>query len=476
MKKKPSKFLNRLFWSFFLLLAYCCIFSSCQKDSFITSQNAQLSTSVDSLKYDTVFTSIGSITQSFKINNLNNQKLLLSTVKLMSGASSAFKININGHPVSEVDDIEVAANDSIYVFVTAKIDPTVSNLPFIVKDSILISFNGNQHFVQLEAYGQNANFLRNRLLKGTTIWTNNLPYVILGNLQIDSAASLTIEAGCKIFSHASTPIIVDGTLVINGSKQQPVLFTGDRQDADYKDLPHSWAGIYFTGSSHDNVLNYAVIKNAFQALVAEKPSINTHPKLVLHQCIINNASDAGLLCVNSRLQADNCLITNCGSNVSLTYGGNYNFTNCTIAAYANNFIPHKYPVLAASNFAVTDNTTVSADLNVVFRNCILWGDGGIVDNEISVNKQGSNAFGVIFDHCLYKSTTDPANSTSKACIKNTDPLFDKIDQTKNLYDFHISGTNAPGKDNGIGGTGFIFDLDGNNRSVGITDMGCYEKQ
>lgn len=476
MKKKASKFLNLPFWYCFIFFTYCCILSSCRKDSFITSQNAQLSTSVDSLKYDTVFTSIGSITQSFKISNLNNQKLLLNTVKLMSGASSSFKININGNPVSEVDNIEVAANDSIYVFVTAKIDPTLTNLPFIVKDSILISFNGNKHFVQLEAYGQNANFLRNRILKSNITWTNNLPYVILGRVQIDSAASLTIEAGCKIFLHANTPFIVDGNLVIKGTKQKPVIFTGDRQDADYKDLPYSWAGIYFTGSSHDNVLNYTVIKNAFQAVVAEKLSINTSPKLILHQCTINNASDAGLLCVNSNVQADNCLITNCGNNISLTYGGNYTLTNCTVAAYSNNYITHKNPVLAASNFVITGNTTVSADLNVVFRNCIFWGDTGIVDNEVSVNKQGGNAFSVIFDHCLYKSTTDPANSISTNCIKNTDPLFDNTDQTKIAYDFHITANNAPGKDKGIGGTGFALDLDGNNRSVGITDMGCYEKQ
>ena len=151
MKSKAYKLLNLPLWYCFLFL-YSCIFSSCKKDSFIISQNAQLSTSIDSLKYDTVFTSIGSITQSFKISNLNNQKLLLNTVKLMNGTSSSFKININGSPATEVNNIEIAANDSIYVFVTAKIDPTLSNLPFIVKDSILISFNGNKRFVQLEAY------------------------------------------------------------------------------------------------------------------------------------------------------------------------------------------------------------------------------------------------------------------------------------------------------------------------------------
>src|SRR3954449_13342222 len=97
----------RFLLSIRLPVVLCLLIYSCKKDSFITSSDARLSTSVDSLKYDTVFTSIGSITQSFKINNLNNQKLLLSEVKLMGGATSAFEINVNGIAATSVKDIEV---------------------------------------------------------------------------------------------------------------------------------------------------------------------------------------------------------------------------------------------------------------------------------------------------------------------------------------------------------------------------------
>jgi len=131
---------------FLLLIAYFVFLSSCKKNTFITSKYASLSTTVDTLNYDTVFTSTGSVTQIFKINNLNNQELLLNTVKLMGGASSAFTININGIPGPESDNITIAANDSIYVFVTVNINPNTANLPFIIRDSILISYNGNNDF------------------------------------------------------------------------------------------------------------------------------------------------------------------------------------------------------------------------------------------------------------------------------------------------------------------------------------------
>lgn len=474
MKKNGYDFFRRVFIYCCFPVALCLLFASCKKDSFITSGDARLTTSVDSLKYDTVFTSIGSTTQSFKINNPNNQKLLLSQVKLMGGASSAYKINVNGRPVSEVSNIEIAAGDSMYVFVTVNINPNIANLPFVVKDSIQITYNGNIRYVQLEAFGQNANFLRNRIIKGNITWANNLPYVILGSLQVDTNATLILAPGCKIYSHADAPFIVDGTLVINGTKQDKVVFTGDRLDDDYKDYPASWPGIYFRGSSKNNVLTHAVVKNAYQAVVAEQSSGNANPKVILHQCIIDNAYDAGILCVNSSLQADNSLISNCGKNINIIYGGDYTFTNCTIASYPS-YIDHKSPVLSANNYVNQNGVTFTAGLNAGFQNCILWGENGFVENEMNVDKQGTNNFNVRFDKCLYRAKNDPANCIFTNSIKNLDPSFDAIEVQKRSFDFHITKNGqAPGINKGVV-TSFSKDLDDNNRNNGLPDLGCYEK-
>lgn len=467
---------SRLLFIYGLLpLTLCLLIAACKKDSFITSGDAGILTSVDSLKYDTVFTSIGSITQSFKINNPNNQKLLLDKVTLMGGAASAFKINVNGVPAAEVSDIEVAAGDSIYVFVTVNINPNTNNLPFIVRDSVQIAYNGNKRFVQLEAFGQNANFLRNRIITGNITWTNNLPYVILGSLQVDTNAILTLAPGCKIFSHADAPFIIDGSLVVNGTREEQVVFTGDRLDGGYKDFPASWPGIYFRGSSKSNVLTHTIVKNAYQAIVVEQPSGNAQPKIILHQCVVENAYDAGILCVNSSLQADNSLVSNSGKNINIVYGGEYAFTNCTVAGYSS-YLSHKNPVLTANNFAVQNGITYTANLAANFRNCIFWGEDGVVENEVIVNKQGTNSFTVTFDKCLYKAKNDPSNSILIDPIKNQDPLFDSIDVSKRHYDFHITKNNlAPGINKGRI-TGFLKDLDNNNRNNGLPDLGCYEQQ
>jgi hypothetical protein len=455
-----------------IIISIILILYSCRKDSFITSSDARITITADTLKYDTVFTSAGSVYQTFRIINENNQKLRLSSVKLMGGSSSAYKINVDGVPGIQFNNIEIEANDSVHVFVQVNVNPNANNLPFIIRDSIQISYNGNNILVQLEAWGQNANFFRDKVITANETWNNNLPYVILGSLLINANQTLTINKGCRIYMHADAPIIVNGTLLVNGLKDtiDRVYFRGDRLDDPYKDFPASWPGIFFQTASKDNVLNYAVIKNAYQAIGIQDPSPNANPKLTLNQCVIDNAYDAGIISLNSSVTATNCLVSNCGKNVFLAGGGNYSFTHCTVATYANFFIDHKDPVLTVSNFI---NTT-SNNLSATFRNCIFWGENGLVDNEVVVFKNGTTPFNVNFDYNLWKVQTTPANITSNQIINNQPPQFDSVNTQKNYYDFRIKAS-SPVINKGVN-TGVTLDLDGKPRPVGLPDLGCFEKQ
>ncbi len=463
------------------------LIASCKKETFITTPDAQLSLSADTLHFDTVFTSVGSVTQSFKIFNNNNQKLKLSSVTLKGGNTSSYKIIVDGVSGPNVPDIEMEANDSIYVFVTVNINPNLANLAFIVRDSIDIAFNGNHRFLQLEAFGQNANFLRNRKISSNTTWTNNLPYVILGGIQVDTNATLTIEKGCKIYLHADAPFIVDGTLKVNGEKfdSTRVYFKSDRLDYPYNEYPGSWPGIYFRGQSKDNVLQYAVIQNAYQGLVSELPSLNANPKLTLDQCIIDNIYDAGIFGIQTSITARNCLITNCGaakeSNNSVLFalGGTYNFTHCTVAGISNNYIPHQRPVLGVYNYAVQNGNYITADLNAVFTNCIFFGDSLVDGNEIIADKKGSNPYTTQFNNCLWRLKTLPSfitgsNNINLQGLDSEKLLFVNLDRNKRLFDFRLAD-NAPAIDKGIN-AGVSIDLDGKPRPVGLPDIGCYEKQ
>jgi len=458
----------------FLILLFTLIFFSCKKDSFIISPDATLYTDADTLSFDTVFTTVGSITQSFKIFNNNNEKLRLSQVKLSGGNSSPFKMNVDGTSAAQVNNVEINANDSIYVFVQLNAQTSDSTLPFILSDSIQITYNGNKKAVQLQAYGQNAVFLKNKTLTGNVIWNNKLPYVIIGGIQIDTNATLNISAGTKIFLHADAPFLVDGTLKVTSTKDEPVIFSGDRLDVDYKDLPASWPGIFFRNTSENNSLKHVIIKNAYQGIIAENLSTTAEPKVTLSQCIIDNIYDAGILGINTNIYADNSLIRNCGSNLVVQAGGDYRFINCTVASYNTIYIVHKNPVLQISNSITQNGVAFTAPLKAFFQNCIFWGDGGSVDDEIITDKQGSGAFMVSFDHVLYKAKNDLANASFISSIKNENPMFDSINVSKNIFDFHFKNRpNSPAVNAGTF-TSFLYDLDDNKRDA-TPDIGCYER-
>ncbi len=463
----------------FLLVSFSItfIFSCKKEDKFITSVDAKFSTSVDTLKYDTVFTTVGSVTKSFKIFNPNNKKLLLNNVQLKGGAASFYKMNVDGLSGTQFSNIEIAANDSIYVFVSVNVNPNSSNIPFVIQDSVLIQYNGNSKFVQLQAYGQNAIFIKNYKLTGNIIWNNTLPYVIIGAMQIDTTASLTINEGTKVYLHADASLIVDGTLITNGKKwdSTKIIFTGDRLDEPYKDFPATWPGIYFRGQSKNNILNYTNINNAYQALVSEGPSINANPKIILNECIINNAFDAGILAINTSINAKNCLISNCGNNIGIALGGTYNFNHCTVASYSNSNILHKNPVLVVTNYNKINNTIFTNNISATFNNCIFWGEFGTVEDEVVADKLGTNSYSVNFNKCMYKvKTSINPFINSIGGVVNSTPQFDSINVNQRKYNFRLR-TTSPALNVGVASTTNI-DLDGNPRPVGLPDIGCYEKQ
>ena len=131
-----------------LLVVFSILFLyACRKESFTDSADAYLSTTTDTLHFDTVFTSTGSVTRLIKILNDNDKGIRIASVKLAGGSASPFRINVDGQPGPLVTDLAIAANDSLYVFVTVTINPNTSNLAFIVQDSIEISYNGNTYDV-----------------------------------------------------------------------------------------------------------------------------------------------------------------------------------------------------------------------------------------------------------------------------------------------------------------------------------------
>lgn len=457
-----------------ILLLTMGIFFSCKRDGYISGTNAITETSSDSVYFDTLFTSTGSVTQTFKLYNRNNRKLRISEIELAGGQASQFRINADGFQGPVVRDLEMEANDSLYVFVTVTINPSSADLPFIVEDSINIRYNGSEKRVKLSAWGQNALFLHSVAIAGDMTWTNEKPIVILGGLLVGEQATLSIEKGTRIFLHADAPLFVDGTIHAEGEPYDStrIVFTGDRLDPFYRDLPGSWPGIYFREPSRNNVLRNVTIRNAYQGIVVDKPPVNANPKLVLRECIVDNCYDAGIIGVETDIDAMNTLVSNCGKNLLLVKGGNHQFTHCTVASISNPYVPHEQPVLTITDFLKENETILTAPLKANFINCIFWGESGVVENEVSVLKEGNELFEVNFTHCLWKIGDEPAGVTTSNMLTNTEPLFRLVDTQRRIFDFRLA-EGSPAINAGTD-AGAIIDLGGNLRDPDNPDLGAWE--
>lgn len=442
----------------------------------LTSPDAPLRFTVDSLHFDTVFTTAGSITKSFRILNENKQRIRISAIRLAGADLGVFRINVNGEPGPLVESLDIEAGDSAHVFVNLQIPSGTATLPFLIQDSISIQWNGQEKWIQLDAYGQNAHYIRNGIIRTNTSWENDLPYVLIGPLTIEENATLSISKGSRIFVHADAPILVHGSLQATGdtAAADRIEFMGDRLDQPYASFPASWPGIFFTPTSHSNHLVYTNIRNAYQAVVLEgRESAGTY-KLVMNQVIIDNAFDAGILSINSSILANNLLISNCGKNLQIGGGGLYRFNHCTFAAYSNNLIIHKDPVVQISNAVLVNGNPVQASLEAVFRNTIIWSGGGSIENEVVALREGSLPYLVQFETGIWKMNQPVQNVEVIDMETNLDPQFELIETGSARYNFRLRAA-SPAIDRGAA-SGVTVDLDGKKRPAGLPDLGVYEKQ
>lgn len=451
-----------------VLLVIILSFQSCKKDDeFDTSPSIKLNFSSDSILFDTIFTTIGSITKQLKVYNPSSNKIKISNIQLAGGYKSFYRINIDGNPDIRVTDIELAAKDSLYIFIHVTIDPNNTNNPMVVTDQIIFETNGNMQDVDLVAWGQDAHFYYYNIISANYEFTNDKPHVIYGYVIVDSAFTLTIEEGTNVYMHSNSFLYVyrDGTLKINGTLDKPVKIQGDRLENFYKDIPGQWNRIWLSALSIDNEINYAIIRNGIMGVQVDTVGNSTNPTLRINNTIIDNMLSTGIYAQGSHVEATNCVITSCGQYaIVLSLGGEYDFRHCTVGNYYN-YSSRETPSLVLNNYYedINGNFQVRPLEKVYFGNCIIYGSN---EEEILLdNYSSSSIFNYTFDHCLLR--TKISNDSLLSCIKNEDPMF--VDYRENNYKLQ---ENSPAIGAGIP-IGVPQDIEGVDRGA-APDIGAYQ--
>jgi hypothetical protein len=463
-----------------MLSIFIVFFYGCKKDKISTSSSDKLLLSTDTLKFDTLFTSLGSTTKVFTLKNETDKILLVKDFKLLSGSSSYYRVNIDGDIMSPTMEIQIPSRDSIYVFVEVTIDPNSDALPFVIEDALQMNTNGNIQQVVLQAYGQNAHFYDGVEIE-TEVWHDDIPYVILNSILVKEGHTLTIDPGVEVYFGGNSGMFVQGTLNVEGTCAQKVEFRCLRKDKletgiPYYDLPGQWLGLFFLRKSTSNSIEHLYIRGSQYGMNVGNTTFEDFPLLpafppdvTISNSEIYNSSFYGIFAFNGIIDAENLLVTQCGKQaLSLVLGGDYQFRNSTFFVRSTNTIEHKDPLLYFSNFHVYDITKPALQFSLnrcEFTNCIFYGnkeDEILPDN---IESAGID-FNYAFRNCLIRTKLNTTGLPYTSCIFNQDPLF--VDLFKN--DFHLD-TGSVCIDAGT--LGSLTDITCKTRDA-MPDIGAYE--
>ncbi|MDY5900999.1 MAG: hypothetical protein SPK37_07990 [Candidatus Limisoma sp.] len=395
--------------------------SSCIEDDFATGSSDLPEFSVDTLSFDTVFTGEVTATKRFLVYNRHKKQLNIERISFAGAPEGAkFYMNVDGRSGEEFSNVEVRGEDSIYVFVEARVYVNSSTTPFDVFDYLRFVTNGVEQTVVVRAAGQNANTVRNLHITENTTLSDPRPYRVMDSLVVEEGATLTIPAGKTIYFHDKALLKIRGTLIADGTTGSDVVLRGDRLDKVAGSIPFDlmsgqWGGVVIERGSFDNTLRHVYMQGSSMGVVVDSCGVTDRRKLYLYNSVLHNSSGSLLTAAHSWIDADGCEFSDCRYGVVDLTGGRYTFNNCTFANYYL-FDAIMSPILTLWYVLPADKTYDNPLMQAEFNNCIVYG------NCSDINEGDLTGSDVTLHNCLLRAEgTNDANFID--CLWGKDPCF-----------------------------------------------------
>lgn len=475
------RILKYFLWATLAVIVIACT----DDDSFTASPNNRLTFSTDTVRMDTVFSSVPTSTRTFWVYNRSGDGIRCLSVGLERGNQSGFRVNVDGSYLGsssgyQVSDIEVRDKDSIRVFVELTSPLNHGNTPQKIEDNLVFRLeSGIEQKVNLNAWSWDADMMRDVVVESDMTIGGDVPVIIYGGIVVREGATLTLNDGVTLYFHDGAGIDVYGRLVVNGTAEKNVVLRGDRLDRMFDYLPYDhvsgqWKGIRFHEKSYENIIDYADIHAACDAIVCDSSDVN-RMKLLLSNSIVHNSKGYGVEAVHSNVDIRNCQITNSLNDCLAVYGGKVSVWHCTLAQF--------YPFDAARGMAL--RFTNYRDEHVYPLQdftCVNTIVTGYADDVLSgASKDEATAFSWQFSHCLLRTPQPETDLEKMVEVVFEDPEdttvygvknFEKIDDELLRYDFRLSGVSkavgTADKENFL-----EYDRLGIRRKESAPDMGCY---
>ena len=471
-----------------LLFVVALSFCACDDgDSFTVSPNNLLTFSTDTVRLDTVFSTVPSSTRSFWVYNKSGDGLRCTSVRLEGGNQSGFRVNVDGVYLSpeqgyKAGDIEVRNKDSVRVFVELTSARANSDLPKRLSDNIVFTLeSGREQRVAVDAWTWDAQFLRDCTVShDSTITATDKPLVVYGTMKVGEGATLTISPGSTIYFHANSGIEAEGRLLCKGMADKPITLRGDRLDNMFDYLPYDrvsgqWQGIAIKEPSYGNEIEHTDIHGSFYGVSVDSSDVSRQT-IALRSSTVHNCQGYALLIENSKAEVENCQLTNSLYNCLAVNGGDVTVNNSTMAQY--------YPFDAGRASAVYFSGQYYPLVSFKCLNSIIT---GYADDEMTGGKPGdgsANEFNYSFANCIirtpaikeddeeYKNFTDCEFEDVKDTVSYGRKHFVLVDGDNQRYDFHLRKESAA-VDKANPATAAKTDHDGRERDT-APDIGAYE--
>lgn len=395
------------------IIATVVSISACRDDFDFDIASESLRFSQDTLNLDTIFNHTNSQTYKLTIHNKENKDIEIPRIYLSKGESSFFKMNVDGMPGFDFENVAVRKRDSILIFVEIAAGEAPINP--LYEDEINFEISTGSQQIKLLSYIEKAKFYNTEMDENYQLsestWSNDYSRVIFGTV---NANNLTIGPKTKVYFHDAANLTVNGQLNVQGSLNNEVIFRTDRMDERSDSLPNMWGKIKIKSpnTSLVNSIDYAVIKGGSVGLEVDQSRLE-----IKNTKILNNER-IGLYGINAILRGENMVINNSNIASLAIEGGDVQFIHSTFGNFFN------IGTGAGGNYSMylsnVGENNVSIPLTQAnFYNCIFYGRA----SNALIFEQGSTTFNHNFKNNIIRLDFPNEISGIDNSNKNEDPMF-----------------------------------------------------
>lgn len=226
------------------------------------------------------------------------------------------------------------------------------------------------------------------IISANTTWTKaNSPYVVTGNLVVDTGATLIIEPGVKVLFDAGYFFQVRGVIMAEGNSTDSIVFTSNNTNPKRED----WSGIEVLHKSLTDtmVFDYCKFEYADKAIY-----MRSNPAKITN-CLFDDNGTAiqNLTFAESYIYVDKCRFEYC--EYAIYAAGDVDATNSMFVSNGYGlFISgsgHHYfadNILAYNAYGINGFGTIHNNVIAYSNIAGIWGGGELTYNQLWYNKVG----------------------------------------------------------------------------------------